>query len=552
LQEHSTPSADADANGDGAAQTPQSQDAPASSAPSGHQPETSAQDGAADANSDPADGSSAAQLPETFYDFGLHDYVLDGLEAMGFETPTPVQQHAIPIVLKGRDLIACAQTGTGKTAAYLLPALDAIAYDGGGFVHTLIIAPTRELALQIDEQVQGFAFYAGVRSIAVYGGGDASSFETQKRGLTQGADLVIATPGRLISHLNLGYVKFDQVRQLILDEADRMLDMGFYEDIMKIVQYLPKERQNLLFSATMPPRIRELAKRTMHDPEQVNIAISKPAEKIQQGAYLIHDKDKLDLLLHILKAKEDLPSVIVFASTKIAVKNLEQRLRRKGINARYMSSDLEQDQRQEVMNGFANRKVRVLVATDVVSRGIDIDNISMVVNYDVPNDPEDYVHRIGRTARADADGIGITFINDTDQGRYARIEALIEREIEKLPLPEGIPEGPEYRPRKRGDRGGSRGGGGGRGGQRGRQGGGGRGGSRSGSRSRQGGRQGGGQGGGRRGGGGGNRDANRSTDQRSGQGSGSSSRQGSGKNKRSRRRGGGGGASGGGGRSGAQ
>ncbi len=443
LQEHSSPSADADASG-------------------------------AEEN---ASAASEPQLPETFYDFGLHDDVLDGLEAMGFENPTPVQQHAIPIVLKGRDLIACAQTGTGKTAAYLLPALDAIAYEGGGYVHTLIIAPTRELALQIDEQVQGFAFYAGVRSIAVYGGGDASSFEIQKRGLTQGADLVIATPGRLISHLNLGYVKFDQVKQLILDEADRMLDMGFYEDIMKIVQYLPKQRQNLLFSATMPPNIRELAKRTMDNPEQVNIAISKPAEKIQQGAYLVHDINKLDLLLHILKAKEDLPSVIVFAGTKIAVKNLEQRLRKKGINARYMSSDLEQEQRQEVMNGFATRKVRVLVATDVVSRGIDIDNISMVVNYDVPNDPEDYVHRIGRTARADADGIGISFVNDTDQGRFARIESLIEREIEKLPLPEGMPEGPEYRPRRKGGGGGGRGrggSGGGRGGQRG--GGGGRGG----------------------------------------------------------------------------
>ncbi len=476
------------------------------------------------------DTASATEqaLPETFYDFGLHDDILDGLEAMGFETPTPVQQQAIPVILEGRDLIACAQTGTGKTAAYLLPAMDAICYDGGGYVHTLIIAPTRELALQIDEQVQGFAFYAGTRSIAVYGGGDASSFEVQKRGLTQGADIVIATPGRLISHLNLGYVKFDQVRQLILDEADRMLDMGFYEDIMKIVQYLPEKRQNLLFSATMPPRIRELAKRTMTDPAQINIAISKPAEKIQQGAYLVHDREKLDLLLHILEAKDDLPSVIVFASTKIAVKNLEQRLRKKGVNARYMSSDLEQEERQRVMNGFANREIRVLVATDVVSRGIDIDNISMVVNYDVPNDPEDYVHRIGRTARADADGIGITFINDTDQGRYARIEALIEREIEKLPLPEGMPEGPEYAPRRRGGGGGGRPGGGRSGG----------GGNRGG-----GGRSGGGGGRGRSGGGGGRSGGDRPSAEGQAPGGGDGA-------KRSRKRGGrrrrGGGGSGGG------
>jgi ATP-dependent RNA helicase RhlE len=318
------------------------------------------------------------------------------------------------------------------------------------------------------------------------------------------------------------------VRQLILDEADRMLDMGFYEDIMKIVQYLPEKRQNLLFSATMPPRIRELAKRTMTDPAQINIAISKPAEKIQQGAYLVHDRDKLDLLLHILEAKDDLPSVIVFASTKIAVKNLEQRLRKKGVNARYMSSDLEQEERQRVMNGFANREIRVLVATDVVSRGIDIDNISMVVNFDVPNDPEDYVHRIGRTARADADGIGITFINDTDQGRYARIEALIEREIEKLPLPEGMPEGPEYAPRRRGGGGGGRPGGGRSGG----------GGNRGG-----GGRSGGGGGRGRSGGGGGRSGGDRPSAEGQAPGGGDGA-------KRSRKRGGrrrrGGGGSGGG------
>jgi ATP-dependent RNA helicase RhlE len=366
---------------------------------------------------------------------------------MGFTRPTPIQQQAIPAILEGRDMIACAQTGTGKTAAYLLPSMDHILRQEGGFTHTLVIAPTRELAQQIDEQIEGFGYYAGIGSLAVYGGGDAASWEVQKRGLTQGADIVVATPGRLIAHLNMGYVAFDRLANLILDEADRMLDMGFYEDIMKIIQYLPAERQNLLFSATMPPKIRELASRILRDPVQINIALSKPATGITQGAYLVHDKDKLALLLHILQ-QTNYPSVIVFASTKIAVKNLEKQLIRKGVNARAMSSDLEQSERQKVMNDFANRRIQVLVATDIVSRGIDIDNISMVLNYDIPQDAEDYVHRIGRTARAESTGVGLTFISDENQHRFARIEQLIEREVDKLPLPEGIPPGPPYTPRR--------------------------------------------------------------------------------------------------------
>jgi len=430
---------------------------------------------------------------------------------MGFQTPTPIQQQAIPAIMEGKDLIACAQTGTGKTAAYLLPSMHAILQAEGGFCHTVVIAPTRELAQQIDEQIEGFAYFAGIGSIAVYGGGDAASWEIQKRGLTQGADIVVATPGRLIAHLNMGYVGFDQVRHLILDEADRMLDMGFYDDIMKIIQYMPKKRQNLLFSATMPPKIRELASRTLHEPVQINIAISKPAEGIVQGAYLVYDKDKLNLLLDILK-NQDVPSIIVFASTKIAVKNLEKQLIRKGINARAMSSDLEQAERQKVMNDFANRRIQVLVATDIVSRGIDIDNISMIVNYDVPQDAEDYVHRIGRTARADSTGVGLTFISDVDQGRFARIEQLIEKPVEKLPLPAGIPEGPEYNPRRSGGSGGGRngGGGGGRSGG-GRSGSGRSGGGASGGRGPgSGGGGGGGRSGGGRSGNGGNRGGGRS------------------------------------------
>lgn len=415
--------------------------------------------------------------------------------------------------MEGRDMIACAQTGTGKTAAYLLPSIHSIIQHGGGFSHTVIIAPTRELAQQIDEQIEGFAYFAGIGSIAVFGGGDAASWEIQKRGLTKGADIVVATPGRLIAHLNMGYVNFDQVKHLILDEADRMLDMGFYEDIMKIVQYLPKKRQNLLFSATMPPKIRELASKTLHDPVQINIALSKPAEGIVQGAYLVYDRDKLQLLLSLLEGK-DVPSIIVFASTKIAVKNLEKQLIRKGINARAMSSDLEQAERQKVMNDFANRNIQVLVATDIVSRGIDIDNISMIVNFDVPHDAEDYVHRIGRTARAESTGVGLTFINDTDQQRFAKIEQLIEKEVNKIALPEGMPKGPEYHPRQSGGgrfsgrpqgggSGGSRSGGGNSGGGRsgGRSGGqsGGRSGGRNGGRPGGGGRSSGGQQGGQNG-----------------------------------------------------
>jgi superfamily II DNA/RNA helicase len=365
---------------------------------------------------------------------------------MGFKTPTPIQTQAIPKILSGSDLIACAQTGTGKTAAYLLPVMDKIMHTDPGGVNTLIIAPTRELALQIDEQVEAFSYFCDLTSIAVYGGGDAHSWETQKRGLVRGADIVIATPGRLLSHLNLGYVELDTLSHFILDEADRMLDMGFHEDITKIIGYLPEKRQNLLFSATMPPKIRQLAQEILVDPDQVNIAISKPAEGILQGAYMVYDKDKLDLLISLLEGK-DIPSVLVFAGTKSAVKGLEKAMQKKGLNARAMHSDLEQSERGQVMNEFANRNVQVLVATDIVSRGIDIENINLVINYDVPQDAADYVHRIGRTARAESTGVALTFINDKDQERFARIEKLIERTVNKTPLPDGIATGPEYSPR---------------------------------------------------------------------------------------------------------
>lgn len=415
------------------------------------QPQGSEQAGEEERTSEEGEDSG---LPQTFRDFGFGQSLAEGLDSMGFEKPTPVQQQAIPIVLEGKDVIACAQTGTGKTAAYLLPSIDMIMRSEGG-THTLIIAPTRELTLQIDEQVQGFSYFTNTSSVPVFGGGDAVDWEVQKRGLVGGANIIVATPGRLLAHLNLGYVNFDSVRHLILDEADRMLDMGFYDDIMKIVKYLPEKRQNLLFSATMPPKIRQLAGQILDKPESINIAISKPAAGILQCAYLVHDRDKLKLLLKLLENKH-VPSIILFASTKIAVKNLARELKRKGINAEAMSSDLEQDERRRVMNDFGNRKVQMLVATDIVSRGIDIENINLVINYDVPQDPEDYVHRIGRTARADTTGVALTFINDKDQDRFARIESLIEKEVRKLTNPAGVPEGPAYSPRRRRGGGGNR------------------------------------------------------------------------------------------------
>lgn len=384
-----------------------------------------------------------------FSEFNFCDELLDGLDAMGFEEATPIQEQAIPIIMKGSDIIACAQTGTGKTAAFLLPILDKITRSKDkGKINTLVIAPTRELALQIDQQVEGFGYFLGVSSLAVYGGGDGMSWEQQKTALTQGADIIIATPGRLLSHIGLGYVKFDDVEHLILDEADRMLDMGFFEDITSIVSNLPEERQNLLFSATMPPKIRTLAKKILKEPEQINIALSKPAEGVLQAAYLVFDDNKTALLTDLIKDKKDAyQSIIVFASTKRLVSQIAKDLKRAGVPAKAISSDLEQTEREEVLLSFKNRKTQVLVATDIMARGIDIKEINLVVNFDVPGDAEDYVHRIGRTARADATGVALTFINKKDQGKFHSIETLIEQQVPKIKTPEHIGKSPEYNPR---------------------------------------------------------------------------------------------------------
>lgn len=379
-----------------------------------------------------------------FNELGFEPQVLEALDAMGFESPTPIQQEAIPAVMDNKDMIAVAQTGTGKTAAFVLPILNAICKRGSSDkVSTIIIVPTRELAMQIDQQIEGLSYFTEATSIAIYGGGDGKSFDAEKKALTTGADIVICTPGRFISHLNMGYFDTSGVKHFILDEADRMLDMGFNEDITKIANKLPKERQNLLFSATMPPKIRQLSQQLLKDPITINIAISKPNKGITQAAYLVHNHQKIKLISEILKG-EDLEFVLVFSSRKVTVKEIAQSLNKIGLPAKGIHSDLDQQQREEVLLDFKNKKIKLLIATDVLSRGIDIKGINLVINYDIPSDAEDYVHRIGRTARGDNTGVALTFINADDCHNFSKIENLIGNEVEKRALPEGFEPGPEY------------------------------------------------------------------------------------------------------------
>lgn len=383
----------------------------------------------------------------TFHEFNFESQLIDGLDSMGFVIATPIQEQAIPVILKHHDLIACAQTGTGKTAAYLLPVINRIIQSHNEHINTLIIVPTRELAIQIDEALQGFAYFTPVSSIAIYGGNDGSSFEQERKALVHGASIIVSTPGRLISHLGMGYVKIDHLQHLILDEADRMLDMGFSDDLNKIISFIPKKRQTLLFSATMPPKIRTLAKKILNNPEQINIAVSKPAERVLQAAYVLQNAQKIELVKDLLKGK-NITSVLIFSSTKEKVKQLEKELQKLQFNVAAIHSDLEQDQRNEVLRQFKNRNLQILVATDILSRGIDIDSIGLVINYDVPGDAEDYIHRVGRTARAESTGIALTFINTEDQYKFKKIETLIGDEIKKLPLPEHIGIASEYNPEK--------------------------------------------------------------------------------------------------------
>ena len=382
-----------------------------------------------------------------FSELNLHSQLLEGITSMNFKAATPIQEQAIPVILSGKDLIGIAQTGTGKTAAFTLPILDMI-MGNGHQPHTqaLIIVPTRELALQIDQAVEAYSYFTGTSSVAIYGGGDGQDFYQEKMAILNGVDIIIATPGRLISHMHAGHVDFSKLRFLILDEADRMLDMGFQPDLFRIIRTLNPERQTLMFSATMPPGIANLAQTFLKDPVQINIAISKPAEGVKQGAYVVFEDQKINLITDILKHEDRSDqSIIVFCSRKNAVTSLYQKLKHAGICTGRISSDLEQSEREEVMLQFRNKKINVLVATDVISRGIDIEGIDMVMNYDVPKDAEDYVHRIGRTARAQRKGEAITFISPQDQGGFYRIEKLIGMNVEKLSVGDKYGPVPEYK-----------------------------------------------------------------------------------------------------------
>ena len=393
-----------------------------------------------------------------FTEFGLDDSLIESIEATGFEDATPIQEQVIPKILAGKDLIASAQTGTGKTAAFLLPIIHRLLqHSNEGQVNALVIVPTRELAIQIAQNLEGFSYFTSISSIAVYGGNDGMNFATEKQALSGGVDLVICTPGRMIAHLNMGYVKFDGLQFLVLDEADRMLDMGFHDDIMRIISRIPEKRQTLLFSATMPEKIRQLSRKILHEPEEVNIAISKPPEKIVQEAFVIYETQKFPLLLDLLR-HTSFKMILIFCSRKQMVKQLARELRRARFPIAEIHSDLEQSEREDVLMRFKSGQQPILVATDILSRGIDIDNIDLVINYDVPHDGEDYVHRIGRTARAESDGMAITFVSDKEQNRFGSIEALIQKEVTKAKVPEQLGPVPEYRPRlKRPGGGGGRG-----------------------------------------------------------------------------------------------
>ena len=386
-----------------------------------------------------------------FEELDLSDNILDALYDMHFEDCTPIQEKCIPPILEGRDVLGVAQTGTGKTAAYLLPILSRL--DDGGFpkdaVNCIVMSPTRELAQQIDQAMQGFAYYLpDVSSVAVYGGNDGNRYDQEMKSMRLGADVIIATPGRLISHISMGNIDLSKVSFFVLDEADRMLDMGFSEDIMKIASGLPKNCQTIMFSATMPKDIEKLAQNLLKNPVEIKLAVSKPAEKIQQSAYICYETQKLKIIEDIFKAG-DLKRVIIFSGSKMKVKQINQALQKLKINSGAMHSDLEQAERDDIMFKFKSGQIDVLVATDIVARGIDIDDIAMVINYDVPHDAEDYVHRIGRTARADRDGVAITFVNEDDMFAFHQIEKFLDKDIKKNPLPEGCGEGPEYTTSKR-------------------------------------------------------------------------------------------------------
>lgn len=381
----------------------------------------------------------------TFKELHLNEQLLVAIDHMGFVDATPIQELAIPKILDNKDLIACAQTGTGKTAAFILPILHKLTGKEDTSINTLIIVPTRELAVQIDQEIQGLSYFVSVGSMAIYGGGDGKNWEDQKAALKEGTDIIVATPGKLLSHINQGYVDFSNLEHLVLDEADKMLDMGFALDLDTIIKKLPQKRQTLLFSATMATKIRDLARKILKHPEEITLSISKPAEGVTQSVYLAHENQKIPLLKHILNERTDYSSIIIFTSSKSKVNEIVSGLRKNGFKSQGISSNLDQEQREEVLRGFRSKRIRIIIATDVMSRGIDIKEINLVINYDTPFDAEDYVHRVGRTARANTKGEAITLVNEKDMRKLASIQRLIGYEINTLTLPEELGPGPEFK-----------------------------------------------------------------------------------------------------------
>lgn len=382
-----------------------------------------------------------------FTEFGFDDRLMEGIEASNYQQATPIQEQAIPHILKGKNVLAFAQTGTGKTAAFLLPLINRLITEeaNANGISAMIIVPTRELAIQISQHLEGLSYFTNLSSIAVYGGGDGNNFIQEKKALTMGADIVVCTPGKMMAHIKMGYVKMQTLRYLVLDEADRMLDMGFNEDIMFIISKLPQERQTLLFSATMPPKIKTLARNILKDPVEISIAMSKPPEKILQQAYMVYDEQKIPLIQYLLKEKQ-YKGVLIFCGSKVKVKELARDLRRVGIKAGEIHSDLEQDGREDVLMQYRSGRLPVLVATDILGRGIDIDHIDLIINFDVPGDGEDYVHRIGRTARAEATGSAFTFVNPKEQRKFQAIEKLLAKDVDKMTIPEHLGQQPVYNP----------------------------------------------------------------------------------------------------------
>jgi len=384
-----------------------------------------------------------------FKDFGFTPQLMEGIDANGYEEATPIQELAIPAILSEKDLIACAQTGTGKTAAFLLPITNNIITSAQNHrIKCMIIEPTRELAIQVDQQMQGFSYFTSVSSIAVYGGTTGEAFATERKAFEEGADMIICTPGRMLSHLKMGYVDLSELKFLVLDEADRLLDMGFQDDIQKMMQYMPKLCQKLLFSATMPNAIRQLARNILVNPVEINIATSKPAEKVKQSAFVVYDAQKTALIAALLKEKK-LRSIMIFCGTKEKTKQVTRELKKLRLSVDEMHSDIDQQARENVMNRFKARQLNVLVATDILSRGIDIEDIDLIINYDVPHDSEDYIHRVGRTARAESDGEAITLIGEKEHRKFGIIEEFLGHSVEKLKVPEQLGECPEYNPVKK-------------------------------------------------------------------------------------------------------